>query len=346
MPTRGSPSPNCSAVVVLVVLAAGPGPAQEPAASAKAPSASPSAAAAHEAYEELIPGTGVKFRMAAIPGGSFLIGSPESEKGRRPDEGPQRRIELAPFWMGVHEVTWDEYDLWYHDLDRKRREAAKSSASTADLVADAVTRPSKPYTDMTFGMGHDGYPAICMTQHAAKTYCEWLSAKTGKFYRLPTEAEWEYACRAGTTTAFGFGDDPGQLGDYAWFSGNAEDKTQKVGTKKPNRFGLHDMHGNVMEWTLDEYAEERWATLPADQVTKNPLCRPADEYPVVVRGGSWKQKALRCRSAVRVASDPVWKMQDPQIPQSRWYFTDALFVGFRVVRPLVPPSAEDATKYR
>ena len=205
-----------------------------------------------------------------------------------------------------------------------------------DKLADKfqITQPTKPYTDMTFGMGKRGYPAICMTQHSARVFCQWLSAKTGRYYRLPTEAEWEYACRAGTTTAYSFGDDPAQLGEYAWYLNNSEEKYQKVGLKKPNPWGLYDMHGNVAEWCLDQHTTDFYAKCKEQGVVKDPLAIPLREYKRVVRGGSWDDGIRRTRSAARVASSIDWKQQDPQVPQSIWYFTDALFLGFRVVRPL------------
>jgi formylglycine-generating enzyme required for sulfatase activity len=188
-------------------------------------------------------------------------------------------------------------------------------------------------------MGKKGYPAICMTQHAARTFCKWLSAKTGRYYRLPTEAEWEYACRAGSTTAYCFGDDPEELEDYAWYFDNTDEGYEKVGKKKPNAWGLYDMHGNVAEWVLDQYDELGYEQLIDDIV--DPLAIPTTLYPRVVRGGGWDQYAEDCRSGAREASDEEWKKQDPQLPKSIWYHTDALHVGFRVVRPLVEPSPEE-----
>ena len=110
---------------------------------------------------------------------------------------------------------------------------------------------------MSFGMGKDGFPAIAMTQHGANKFCQWLSAKTGHFYRLPTEAEWEYAARAGTTTTYFWGNDGSKLGQYAWYADNSDFKYQKVGKKKPNPWGLYDIYGNVTEWVLDQYKEKK-----------------------------------------------------------------------------------------
>jgi len=300
-------------------------------------------------YTNTILGTPVKYSMVPIPGGEFMMGSPETEKGRSEDESPQHRVKIDPFWMGQFEVTWNEYELFMYPDDEKKLRQIHKSDPKVDEISDLVTRPSKPYVEMSFGMGKEGFPAIAMTQHGANKYCQWLSARTGEFYRLPTEAEWEYACRAGTTTAYFFGDDPSKLDQYAWFeknsdfdSSNGDLKYQKVGTKKPNPWGLYDIIGNVCEWTLDQY-EPRYQ-VPAG-VADNPWVKATKPYPHVVRGGSFDDPAEKLRSAARKFSGPEWKQQDPQLPKSFWYLTDAKFVGFRIVRPLKVPSAVEMQKY-
>ncbi len=291
-----------------------------------------------KAYTDTIPGTKVTFEMVPIPGGTFMMGSPAGEAGHQPDEAPQHKVTISPFWMEKCEVTWNEFELWMYPEEKKASETGKE-------VADAVTHPTKPYVEMSFGMGKDGFPAISMTQHAANTYCKWLSAKTGHFYRLPTEAEWEYACRAGTTTAYSFGDDVSKLGDYAWFAGNSDGAYHQVGLKKPNPWGLYDMHGNVSEWTLDQYVADGYSKYPADGVL-DPWVKSTKPYPQSVRGGSWKDEdPALLRSAARLGSDRSWKIQDPQLPKSIWYHTDAQFLGFRVIRPLKVPSPEELSKY-
>jgi formylglycine-generating enzyme required for sulfatase activity len=286
---------------------------------------------AHQSYIETIPDSTAKFEMIAIPGGTFLMGSPASEKGRALDEGPQHPVTIRPFWMGKTEVTWDEYDLyWKQDPDAKRE-----NLSPSDKEADAVSRPTPPYADETFGHGREGQPVICITHHAAMEYCRWLSAKTGKAYRLPTEAEWEYAARAGTKTAYFFGDDPGPLGEYAWFADNAEDVTHAVGKKKPNSWGLYDIYGNVAEWCLDNYQRDFYSKFSLDKPALSPVLIPDDRrFPHVARGGSWTEGAGQLRSAARRSSDKTWIKRDPQRPQSIWWLTDAEFVGFRIVRPV------------
>jgi formylglycine-generating enzyme required for sulfatase activity len=287
-----------------------------------------------KAYKESVPNTDVAFEMLPIPGGEFNLGTPESEEGHRKDEAPVQKVKISPFWMGKYEVTWDEYRLFMFS------QMAKEDVQKDDVV-DAISRPTRPYVEMSFGMGINGFPAISMTQHAANKYAQWLSAKTGQFYRLPTEAEWEYACRAGTTTAYSFGDDASKLGEYAWFGDNSSDKYQKVGGKKPNPWGLHDMHGNVMEWTLDQYNPAGYVGLSQE----NPWNISTQAYPQSVRGGAWTDGASQLRCGARVASDPSWKQQDPQLPKSIWYHTDAQGLGFRLVRPLQVPTAEQMFKY-
>lgn len=306
------------------------------------PNAEATAEAEMKTYTEVIPGSDITFDLVPIPGGKFSMGSPDAEADRSDDEGPVRNVEIEPFWMGKCEVTWDEYELWGLGLDKQRRELLKTPQTARDLLTDALAVPTKPYTDMTFGMGKRGFPAICMTQLAAKMYCKWLSAKTGRYYRLPTEAEWEYAARAGTGTAYSWGDSPDDAEDYAWHFDNSPDGYHKVGEKKPNPWGLYDMHGNVCEWVLDQYDEGYYAKCGD---AKSPCLFATKEYPRVVRGGSYDDDLDRLRSAARRGSNRDWKMQDPQIPQSIWYLTDAPFVGFRVVRPLRVPTAEEAKQY-
>jgi formylglycine-generating enzyme required for sulfatase activity len=277
-------------------------------------------------YFGTVPESSIRFEMLPIPAGNALIGSPVSEKGRKADEGPQHTVAIDAFWMGRYEVTWDEFEKFV---------GAKN--------VDAVTKPSPAFTDMSFGMGKSGFPAVNITQHAALYYCKWLTEKTGQFYRLPTEAEWEYACRAGSTTAYAFGDDPAQLTEYAWYSKNSRDKYQKPGQKKPNKWGLQDMHGNVAEWTLDQYIPDFYSRPEAAK--PNAWAQPTKLYPHAVRGGSWDDDAADLRSAARKGSHPSWKQRDPQIPKSNWWMTDASFVGFRIVRPLKKPSPKEISNY-
>ena len=298
---------------------------------------------AEKEYLQSIPGTQEKVKMVFISGGTHNMGSPKSEKGHFGDEGPQHKVKIDPFWMGKFEITWDLYELFLaREIDSKKPQ--KVMGKEVDIHIDAVSGATQPYTEMSFGMGIEGYPAICMTQLAAVKFCEWLSAMTGNFYRLPTEAEWEYACRAGTRTAYSFGDDPENLDIYAWHEGNSNGAYHQVGQKEPNPWGLHDMHGNVSEWTLDQYIPTVYKKRKRKTV-KNPLEKPKKVYPRVVRGGAWSDKATRLRSAARRPSSKKWKKRDPQIPKSLWWHTDAPFVGFRVVRPFNTPPSEKQKTY-
>ncbi|HKP85473.1 MAG TPA: formylglycine-generating enzyme family protein [Blastocatellia bacterium] len=284
------------------------------------------------AYFETIPGANIKFEMAPIPGGTFLMGSPPDESGRSNDETPLHQVTINPFWMGRFEVTWDEYDLFAFNQRIKGNQSQPTAQQKGQ--ADAVTRPTPPYADESFGYGKGRQPAISMTHHAAMEYCRWLSALTGKIYRLPTEAEWEYACRAGAKTAYSFGDDPKKLGEYAWYAENSDAAPHVVGKKKPNAWGLYDMHGNVAEWCVDQYDKDFYSRIKSGVALAPVLLPDERRYPRVVRGGSWDDDAPHLRSAARRASQKEWSKRDPQRPQSIWWHTEAITVGFRVVRPL------------
>lgn len=294
-----------------------------------------------KSYDTQVPKTGVAYSMVAIKGGEVLLGSPDKEEGRLDDEGPQVKIQIKPFWMGKHEITWDEYEPFQLTAEGRNKDGSRKVWSPTDKPEDLISQPTPPYQPMDFGMGRNGFPAICMTQHAANKYCQWLSAQTGHFYRLPTEAEWEYAARAGTTTAYFFGDDPAQLGEYAWYFENAANfQYSQVGKKKPNPWGLYDIYGNVCEWTLDQYLPDGYQQLAALGVG-NKWIPSKTPYPHVARGGHYDDDPEMLRSAARRASEPGWKQQDPQLPKSIWYLTDATWLGFRIVRPLEIPSVEE-----
>ena len=294
-------------------------------------------------YNQYILDNNLNLEMRPIVGGQFLMGSPLNENNRLADEGPVHKVEVDSFWMAKYETTWDLYNLFTsRSLDNLQPKF--NSNNEVNIDVDAVSGATTPYVEMSFGMGTDGFPAISMTQLAAKKFCQWLSAITGNFYRLPTEAEWEYACRAGSQSSYSFGDDFNELSDYAWFKDNSGNKYQKVGLKLPNNWGLYDMHGNVSEWTLDAYSSTTYLK-SLQNLSKNPYTKPLKLYPRVVRGGSWKNSHYRLRSASRQASSKQWKKQDPQIPRSKWWHTDAQFVGFRVVRPYLTPTIEEQNEY-
>lgn len=285
-----------------------------------------------ETYEQAIPGTEVKFKMVAIPAGSFTIGSAPNDSKKEQDETPQKKVELSAFWMEEHEVTFAEWDAFFKNM---------AVPQTKAIAVDAVSRPTAQYIDLTWGMGRDPkQPANSMSQQAGIMYCKWLYEQTGIFYRLPTEAEWEYACRAGSST---ISNDPKSLQEYGFFKSNSAGKYHKVMQLKPNAWGLYDMLGNLTEWTLDQYDATIYEKL-SDGV-KNPSTPPAGKYPRVSRGGSYldEPEALRCTN--RIPSSAEWNKRDPQIPKSRWWLTDGMYMGFRIARPLQQPSKEEIEKF-
>ncbi len=280
-------------------------------------------------YEQTLAGTPIKFKMVGIPGGSFSLGSTTSDKLKDEDEGPQKKVTLSPFWIGEREVTFAEWDLFFKNLEVPQTKA---------ITVDAVTRPTAQYIDLTWGMGRDGkQPTNSMSHQAAIMYCKWLYEKTGFFYRLPTEAEWEYACKAGSTSS------PKDLNAVGYSSVNSGGKYHKTAELKPNAWGLYDMLGNLSEWTLDQYDAAAYSKL-TDQ-SKDPLVPPASKYPKVVRGGSYLDDAKELRCTNRIPSDAAWNKRDPQIPKSKWWLTDGMFVGFRIVRPATQPTKEEAEKF-
>lgn len=331
--------------------------ADEPGLVAEAPPASVRSVKTEKGYmipySATIPGTTVKFDMVPIPGGTVRLGSPAGEKGRKADEGPQVEVRVPPFWMARCETTWGEYRCWMDAINSFKAPDGKTAAElTPANQVDAVSSPSKLYDPtFTFSLGDEAsLPAVTMSQFAARQYTKWLSKMTGHIYRLPCEAEWEHACRAGTTTAYHFGDDSAMLGEHEWFVGNSRDTTHAVGKKKPNPWGLYDMQGNVSEWVLDAYLKEGFARLEG----KGPLpvaeaiAWPTKVSPRCIRGGSWELTAVECRAAVKMGSDDAeWTATDPNSPKSPWWFTDgpALSIGFRILRPLTTPEKKDLEKY-
>ena len=242
-------------------------------------------------YRDSIPATLVSFEMVPVPGGSVTLDSPA---------GP-RAFAVPPFWIGKTEVTWDEYDVWVFRLDV----AAAAAAPGGGDSADATARPSRPYGAPDRGFGHHGYPALAMTYTAARGYCAWLSARTGRHYGLPTDAQWTRALEAGLDADTSLSAE--RRDALAWYAENTANQTHAVATKHADALGVYDLLGNVAEWV----------TVP--------------DGPPVVRGGSWVDPAARVGPHARAAQTPAWNETDPQFPKSRWWLADAPFVGFRIV---------------
>ncbi len=271
-------------------------------------------------YLQKIPGTNLQIKMAPIKAGLF------TPQRTTKENKATALVNIQAFWMGAHEVTYDEFDAYMQD------------ENTSQNSIDAITRPSQPYIDMTLGMGKEGgYPANSMQQYGASMYCRWLYQKTGIFFRLPTEAEWEYACSAGAETIYPFGNDAKDLAKHAWYKSNSNNSYHKVGQLEPNSWGLFDMLGNVAEWTIDETSH--FILNKTGDTTTKATTRPDDG---IVRGGTFKDEAKDVHSAARLKANPVWNRRDPQIPKSKWWNADAPFVGFRIIRPLQQPTKERA----
>jgi formylglycine-generating enzyme required for sulfatase activity len=276
------------------------------------------------------------------------MGSPDEEPFRKADEGPVREVEISPFFMAEAEVTWDEYLAFYAQTAAEGRSTDTEgvrSKTTSD--ADAISGATPPYGQPDQGWGMDQRPAISFSYHAAQTYCRWLSSVTGKSYRLPTEAEWEYACRAGTTTPYSFKGDPEKfqktgfkeklskddtavINSYIIYKANSSGKTQTSEIVKSNPFGLKNMAGNVSEFCLDWYNPDAYSQYPPGIVNNPRGPESGEEH--VIRGGSYRDQAGSLRSAARgYTRTEEWLKTDPQIPKSIWWYSDCFYVGFRVV---------------
>lgn len=314
-------------------------------------------------YEETIPGTFLSVKMVPVPGGVYTFGAAPDDENRGDYELDAVQVKLEPFWIAVHEVTWSLYwsymelnddftkletikaRLASDDPDKaaaarqvlQKSQAIAQAVSAEVTMVDGVTAPTPLYDpSTTYECGEDPQqPASTMTPYAAKQFTKWLSRVSGQQYRLPTEAEWEYAARAGSQTAYPWGNDEQGVEEHAWYEGNADYVTHKVGQLKPNAWGIHDMIGNVAEWVIDEYSDEleRPAdkTLTWDQAVHWTTSNEAR----ICRGGFYDSAVEDCRSTSRFYSeDADWKASDPNSPLSPWWYTDypSTGVGIRVVR--------------
>jgi formylglycine-generating enzyme required for sulfatase activity/nitrate/TMAO reductase-like tetraheme cytochrome c subunit len=296
-----------------------------------------------EDYMEMIPGSNVSFEMIAITGGRFQMGSPDSEPMRDADEGPVREVTVSDFWMGKVEVTWDEYLAFFRATGSQGRTEGQT-VSVKD--PDAISGATPPWGAPDQGWGKGSRPAITMTWYAANVYCQWLSKVTGKRYRLPTEAEWEYACRGGTETPYFFEGNPKRFSSEGFlkrilkpdttgiaskvvYALNSSSQTQEPSFVKPNPFGLLNMSGNVWEFCLDYYSADTYKADTASLVNPKGPLRGREH---TIRGGSFRSDAKDVRSAARdFTKTTAWLVTDPQIPKSIWWYSDCIDVGFRVV---------------
>jgi formylglycine-generating enzyme required for sulfatase activity len=298
-------------------------------------------------YVETIPGTKVQFKLIPIRGGKFLMGSHEDEEGHQADEKPQHEVEVKPFWIEEHETTWEEY-LQFAQKYLLESHKGRTDLTVNEKAADAMAKPTPAYDPGSIShdnYGKPGYPASGLTNYAAQVYCKWLTNLTGRYNRLPTEAEWEYACRAGTKTAYSFGDNAEKLDDHGWHFGNSDGSSQKIMKKKPNPWGLFDMHGNLSEWVLEQHDAKTYSSRKKDAFAAPVKIVKGDGYGQIARGGNCEDdEPVNLRSARRLFSVEEWKLQDPQFPKSIWWVTDAAYVGFRVVRPLEPPKTDEEAK--
>lgn len=303
----------------------------------------PAEISSFENFTETIPETGISFNMIAVRGGDFVMGSPQDEPFREEDEGPEVNVKVSDFFIGKIEVTWDAYLEFFSETGSEGR---VSVYELSTMEVDGITGPTPPWGDPSQGWGRGKMPAITMSHHAAEVYCEWLSSKTGKNYRLPTEAEWEYAARGGTESPYFFegspkdysaetfwnkifGADTATINTYAIYRENSRGRAHLPAAVKSNPFGLKHMLGNVAEFCADYYSPDIYSEYSNGVV--DPV-GPVSGEEYVIRGGSFNADAADIRAADREYTRTTqWLKTDPQMPKSIWWYSDAIHVGFRVV---------------
>lgn len=236
-------------------------------------------------FTQTLPGSVVKIQMVPIPGGTVQIGG--------------KTVTVKPFWMATTETPWEAYDVFLTSGPPSK------PYDQEKFAPDAIARPSKSYILPDLGWGHHGFPVINVSSTSVEMFCRWLRSTTKKKYRVPTDAEWELACRAGVTGPWKL--DKATLDKSSWNVGNSNGMTHPVAKKQPNKFGLYDMLGNVGEWATD-----------------------GDGKPVLC-GGTFEDAATAISPATQRRWEPSWQETDPQLPKSRWWLADAPFAGFRLV---------------
>jgi len=284
-------------------------------------------------------GEDISFDMVLVPGGTFEMGSPKDEPDRKDNEGPQHKVRLAPFYLCTTETTLELFMAYYQETMTSKKdffeeETTENEAKQSKGDVDAISGPTPVYGDLTMGYGKK-HPAVGMTWHNATIFCTWLSRKTGRKYRLPTEAEWEYACRAGTANVFGFGNDHKQLVDFSLYEDNSDGETNEVAKKKPNSRGLYDMLGNVREWVYDFYSPDAYKDAAQKSPAVNPQ-GPKSGKVHVARGGDYSSSIEELRCAARAFEEEWWRSGDPQIPKSKWWLPEMDIIGFRIASSIEP----------
>ena len=247
--------------------------------------------------------------MVKVPAGSVEM--PVVGADGQLDPSKKQTVQIKPFWMGKTELPWEFFDSWRLEQDLSKLEREQRNAEESGYPAATWSRPSLPYSNPDYGFGHDGYATISIHPQGAAVFCKWLSSVTGKKYRLPTEAEWEYACLAGAAVPA----TRAELEKIAWFDANTENMdtaefaAQPIGKKPANAFGLHDMLGNVGEWVVGIDGQH------------------------ALKGGGFESTYKDLTPSFRIPMDPnVFQIRDPQLPKSVWWLSDGKMAGFRIVR--------------